>query len=683
MPIPLVAIPLIKAATELVLFGSLAEIAAFTLPVVVAGAAIAGASYYHITKKDVERLRQRALINHSKTGYETPYKIWLRGYKSYDNVKGRYTDGYLYGGNKYSVVSYTEFWNNHNIYYEKVVRNGDPNDFFYFNRPGQTSGYSDDSLWFHPGTISLTPRELQSWDSLSSAKKQEILNTLKPDDWNSIIQSSPTSGVLNPGDTLKNNVILSGDSNAENSNLRNPRQITGGIKVSNEVIRLPASNPEQSVPKLSQYTDAPTISPITTPVIPAPLIPNYPPSLPPPVTPDQQPDHEIVPFVRPTSPASVPIVPTDPIVDPQPTAEPEPTPAPIPTPAPAPEPEPTPAPTPEPEPEPEPTPAPAPTPEPEPTPAPAPTPEPEPEPEPTPAPIPTPAPAPEPEPTPAPIPTPAPAPEPAPAPTPEPEPQPTPSKEPEEPTNPPTTTTNICEEPCIIFITETIKEIHQQVEQIEIASIFWVKLKVPTVTCELQNGQWEPKRTEKEVQVLATQNGSEISKTLIQFEETAKIAEELCLQKNKSEQQECYAAIPDWWQIRPEGHRPQLVIQFGEDLGNGKIGPAMYVITIPHYNGGKLTSSPVPKYKKGSWEEIVTFADNSKIIINAFDKQEASKVVAACMQIVNPKYSVNSYSKGGRIRKGEPLKEITVIPKMARFFSTGYKNILPDWIVRF
>jgi hypothetical protein len=50
--------------------------------VVVAGAAIAGASYYHITKKDVERLRQRALINHSKTGYETPYKIWLRGYKS-------------------------------------------------------------------------------------------------------------------------------------------------------------------------------------------------------------------------------------------------------------------------------------------------------------------------------------------------------------------------------------------------------------------------------------------------------------------------------------------------------------------------------------------------------------------------------------------------------------------------
>jgi hypothetical protein len=82
---------------------------------------------------------------------------------------------------------------------------------------------------------------------------------------------------------LKNNVILSGDSNAENSNLRNPRQITGGIKVSNEVIRLPASNPEQ-MPLLSQQKNAPTISPITTPVIPAPLIPNYPPSLPPPVT---------------------------------------------------------------------------------------------------------------------------------------------------------------------------------------------------------------------------------------------------------------------------------------------------------------------------------------------------------------------------------------------------------------
>jgi hypothetical protein len=205
---------------------------------------------------------------------------------------------------------------------------------------------------------------------------------------------------------------------------------------------------------------------------------------------------------------------------------------------------------------------------------------------------------------------------------------------------------------------------------------------VPTVVCELQDGEWKPKRISTTVQVLATPNGSEILKTQIQFEELAKISSELCLQKNKTSE-ECYAAIPDWWQIRPEGHRPQLVIQFGEDLGNGKTGPPKYVITIPHYKGGKLKTSPIPKYKKGSWEEIVTFSDNSKIIINAFDKQEADKVLNACQQIVNPRYSVNSYSKGGRIRKGQSLKEITVIPKMARFFSTGYQNILPDWIVRF
>jgi hypothetical protein len=782
MPIPLVAIPLIKVATELILFGTLAEIAAFTLPVVVGGAVIAGATYYHITKKQVGELRHRALLNHAVANSgSSPYKVWLRGYKSYDNTKGRFTQGYLYAGVKYSTLTYTEFWNNHNIYYEKVIRNGNPNDFFYFNQPGQTSGYSDDSLWFHPGTVSLTYIELENWDTLTSAKKSEILRTLKDSDWNSVIQSSSSSGILKPGDVL-NKPLVTGDSNSENLNLQQPRQTSGIIKIGEE-IRLPSAFISQSSSEFPQNVI--TTLPNTPTPIPTPQIPNYPPLIAPPVTPDQFPDQEIVPFVRPTSPASLPIVPADPIVDPQsePSPEPEPKPVPTPQPTPAPEPEPVPAPTPQPEPEPvptpepeptpaptpqptptpnqeptpEPTPAPtpqptpepeskpvptpAPTPEPEPVPVPAPTPQPEPEPtpqeepsqspetsptpqtspaatpqpqpdptpqeEPTPQTSPAPAPQPEPEPTPQEEPTPTPAPEPipeqsnspepqpeptpeptqsptpgtSPAPNPqEPEPEPQPEPEPEPPKNPPTTTTNICEEPCIVFIKETIKEVHSKLET---NSIFWLDLEVPTVVCELQDGEWKPKRISTTVQVLATPNGSEILKTQIQFESTALIAEELCLQKNKSSECECYAAVPDWWQIRPEAGRPQLVIQFGEDLGNGKVGSPMYAITIPHYKGNKPKTSPVPGYKKGSWEEILTLNDNSKVIVNAYSQSEARKIINACQQIISPEYLTNSYLKGGTIRKGKALKEITVIPKMAKFFSTGQQNTIPDWIVRF
>ncbi|MEI2579996.1 hypothetical protein, partial [Scytonema sp. PRP1] len=64
-------------------------------------------------------------------------------------------------------------------------------------------------------------------------------------------------------------------------------------------------------------------------------------------------------------------------------------------------------------------------------------------------------------------------------------------------------------------------------------------------------------------------------------------------------------------------------------------------------------------------------------------QSEARKIINACQQIISPEYLTNSYLKGGTIRKGKALKEITVIPKMAKFFSTGQQNTIPDWIVRF
>ena len=207
-------------------------------------------------------------------------------------------------------------------------------------------------------------------------------------------------------------------------------------------------------------------------------------------------------------------------------------------------------------------------------------------------------------------------------------------------------------------------------------------LDVPIVSCEQdENGDWQPKITTKTLDFFAptslmAQQQAEI------HHENARNASELCLAKNGIDNEQCVAAIPLHWQLRPEGHRPQLIIQFGEDLGNNKIGAPCYPITIPHYKGEKLTQSPVPPYTKGSWEEILVLTDNSKVTVNALNDKEADKVINAILPLIKPEFATGSYRKGGFIRGGEPIKESKVIPKLAKYFSTGQKKNLPDWIAK-
>lgn len=767
MAIPAAGIPLvIELVKDVILYGTAVELAAFALPVVVAGAVIAGAAYYLLQFEQVEELRMKAAQRYITNNPDTPYQIrtyikWrdFNGDKAYDEgvcVSEDFDSEFAYylePGDTWEVrPSFNRFRTVaknapvYQIYRGDVIMRCDADRLYINGEPAYVEG-TDETITFYPGTAK--EKSYFPWDGVNWREREGFLNSLNESDWQDIITKSPQKEIQ-IGDSL-NRGITTGDPNLDNPAQRQPRIFSK--------TRIPAyQSPEIAsifLPSSIQGVSAP---PIQAPPEQAPVeIPDYPPTAPIPLTPDQFPDHEIVPFRRPepaapypepeSDPKQAPIPQPSPIVVPIPEPTPQPTPAPTKEPepgtSPSPQPEPTPAPTPQPtpEPEPKPVPTPAPTPEPEPVPVPAPTPQPEPEPTPTPTPSPepeteptpqtspapapqpqpdptpqseptpqtSPAPAPQPQPDPTPdgSPTPTPAPEPipnqsnepepqpeptpeptqsptpgtSPAPNPqEPEPEPQPEPEPEPPKNPPTTTTNICEEPCIVFIKETIKEVHSKLES---NSIFWIDLEVPTVTCELQDGEWKPKRISTTVQVLATPLGNEIFKTQIQFESTALIAEELCLQKNKSSECECYAAVPDWWQIRPEAGRPQLVIQFGEDLGNGKVGSPMYAITIPHYKGNKPKTSPVPGYKKGSWEEILTLNDNSKVVVNAYSQSEARKIINACQQIISPEYLTNSYLKGGTIRKGKALKEISVIPKMAKFFSTGQQNTIPDWIVRF
>jgi len=251
MAIPLVAVPIIKAAIEIALLGSLAEIAVFALPVVIAGALIAGAIYHNITEKEVNQVRQRAIQKFTLANPGTPlYQVWIRGHKySFSRVsghpesKGRYSEFFTSRQDKYSVIQFSRIYTydrERTVYFDKVIRNDDRNDVFRYAEPGQQyfDNVNDD---FFPGSVIVTLIEQTNWDALPQGTKRNILNSLSPSDWESIIQGIPETGVLKTGDILKN-PVFTGEPFADNPNLRPPKQATESVLIPVKP-RLPNSVP--------------------------------------------------------------------------------------------------------------------------------------------------------------------------------------------------------------------------------------------------------------------------------------------------------------------------------------------------------------------------------------------------------------------------------------------------------
>lgn len=142
------------------------------------------------------------------------------------------------------------------------------------------------------------------------------------------------------------------------------------------------------------------------------------------------------------------------------------------------------------------------------------------------------------------------------------------------------------------------------------------------------------------------------------------------------------AAVPEWWQVRLGAERPQLILQFAEDLGDGKFGAPKYALSIPHYTLGIPSDAPIGSYQKGSWEGILTLSDNSKIIVNCITHSEAERVLNLIQPLVDTDKLEGSFIKIGE-RKGQPLSEILVSPRIAKFFPTGQQDMKPAWIKYF
>jgi collagen type III alpha len=105
----------------------------------------------------------------------------------------------------------------------------------------------------------------------------------------------------------------------------------------------------------------------------------------------------------------------------------------------------------------------------------------------------------------------------------------------------------------------------------EDADVKFVSIKVPVCQC-FQNakGEWEVKKTTETVKAISNKAGTANNSTTIigEYEELFKANSELCLAKNK--EMEAYVSVFDYWQTR-SFQKPQLAIQYAENLGNVKI----------------------------------------------------------------------------------------------------------------
>ena len=142
------------------------------------------------------------------------------------------------------------------------------------------------------------------------------------------------------------------------------------------------------------------------------------------------------------------------------------------------------------------------------------------------------------------------------------------------------------------------------------------------------------------------------------------------------------AAVPDWWQVRTGADRPQLVIVYANIL-NGKLGRSRWSVIVPHFNSEMKERRDYPSYKKGSYFATLTLSDNSKLTINGESEQIAENTVLELVKFINPimlSKDVNNLDIHTGKRKGKALSIVNVVPVAIHYFSTGQRDMMPDWI---
>ncbi len=146
-------------------------------------------------------------------------------------------------------------------------------------------------------------------------------------------------------------------------------------------------------------------------------------------------------------------------------------------------------------------------------------------------------------------------------------------------------------------------------------------------------------------------------------------------------QQDAIASVPEWWQIRPEAHRPQMIYIYRVKNANGTWQSGGYSLTIPHpKQTTAATVVALPAYRKGNYQSILTLSDNSKVIVNGKDTAACEAMIQAAKAQITDSYLVGSSIKSGVRGGATAFVEKAVKLWAIDYYSKGMQGeVKADW----
>lgn len=256
------------------------------------------------------------------------------------------------------------------------------------------------------------------------------------------------------------------------------------------------------------------------------------------------------------------------------------------------------------------------------------------------------------------------------APAPAPAPVPPPSSAPSPPSRP-TAPEEECDNPCALrtakgveSIQETLEELLEQMPGLECPDQVRIPIPIATVTCN----EGEPL----------------VSNWVLILNEAApagfaEAIQQMATAAAKGCTVDPIATIPDWWQVRIGGERPQVVVAYRYAATT-----TYHSIAIPHpQNINKWTENLLGNYQKGSYAAILTLKDNSKFIINCATEAEAERMLQKAKTLISPNMLFNPSNERITLRKGESVSMGQMAGRNASYYSTGQRNLKPEWRTSF
>lgn len=214
---------------------------------------------------------------------------------------------------------------------------------------------------------------------------------------------------------------------------------------------------------------------------------------------------------------------------------------------------------------------------------------------------------------------------------------------------------------------DKLEEILEEIRDIKNTEI---EITVPKGTCVDVSGLNEFEINEE----IRTVNMFLASAEILKAEQQLERDRKECL----GEENNSVIAIPDWWQTRLGADREQTIWIFRRPSTRNYHG-----ISIPHCKiKNKPTNNfqnPFPAYIAGNYQALIILKDNSKFIALCKDRNEAERISTIALELIEDEYTANNYKLIFSERQGQNIAEEMRIPKKIQYFSTGQKNIAPDW----